>query len=150
MSCITRNRLRLSELEEGLRPDDCTGYSQNKSSRCGLNFSLIQKDPKPTQPKMNLLCVNQDCICRAVKSTTSSVLSGSSYPPSQFDYVALDIPCSCLSFFFHSSFYPLPRASIEFSLPRHFPALPPWFSCHRHYHFSEHSSSPKRKHETEV
>jgi hypothetical protein len=36
-----------------------------------------------------------------------------------------------------SSIYPPPRASIEFSLPRLFPALPQWFSCDGHYHFSE-------------
>ena len=54
-------------------------------------------------------------------------------------------------FFFHSLFYPPPRASIQFSLPCHFPALPQWFSCVGHYHFSEDNlSTLVVKHETEV
>lgn len=100
----------------------------------------------------NYMCANQDCISSAVKSTNTTlrVLSGSSCPPS---HSTCRIRHSLLmpEFFFHSLFYPPPRASIQFSLPCHFPALPQWFSCVGHYHFSEDNlSTLVVKHETEV
>ena len=98
----------------------------------------------------NYMCAHQDCISSAVKSTTLRVLSGSSCPPSHSPFRirhSLLMP----EFFFHSLFYPPPRALIQFSLPCHFPALPQWFSCVGHYHFSEDNlSTLVVKHETEV
>ena len=93
------------------------------------------------------MCVNQDSICRAVKSTTSSLFNLVPRTPSSRKSTHSLLMSE---FSFHSSFYPPPRVSIGFNLDPPFSSNAAYARNFSRVFSEDNLSTLVVKHETEV